>query len=228
MLIELAEERVMLATSASARMAGSEKMRFTAACASSKLPRMAMPCTLGADGVVIWSFWMREVPVCGKNTAISTPGTSAKPAIAAEPVSPEVAVRISTRLPCAAAVMKTGSTERATSLNAPVGPWKSSRILRPSASTSGTGSSAGNFARRLRIASSRTVSGTSSKSEPKAARSASASVAQSLPVGAGRALGTNNPPSGASPRRMASRDVAEQLERVLVNVIYFASSRTDL
>ena len=148
MLIELAEESVMPAASASARICGSAKMRFTAAWASSKLPRMAMPCTLGADGVVIWSFWMREVPVCGKNTAISTPGTFAKPAIAAEPVSPEVAVRISTRLPCAAAVMKTGSTERATSLKAPVGPWKSSRILKPSASTSGMGSSAGNLARR--------------------------------------------------------------------------------
>ena len=211
----------MPADSAAARIEGSEKMRLTAACASSKLPRMAMPCTFFAAGVVICRRWMREVPVCGKKTAISTPGTLAKPAIAAEPVSPDVAVRMRTRRPCAAAVIRTGSTERATSLNAPVGPWKSSRILKPSASTSGVGSFAGNLERRLRMASSRTDSGTSSKNAPRAMRSASASVAAE-PSGRGRGdAGTKSPPSGASPRRIAGSESTANIERVLVNFIWF-------
>ena len=53
MLMEFAEERVTPARSAWARIAASEKMRFTAAWASSKFPRMAMPCTFFAAGVVI-------------------------------------------------------------------------------------------------------------------------------------------------------------------------------
>ena len=61
--------------------------------------------------------------------------------------------------------MKTGSIDRATSLNAPVRPWKSSRMWRESFSTRGIGSSAGKRERRRSTAALRTSSGKSSKSE---------------------------------------------------------------
>ena len=143
MLIELALERLTPAAAACALIEASAKMRFTAAWASSKLPRIATAWTFASDGVVIWSRCMRDVPTSGKNTTTSVPSTPAKPCIAAEPVSPLVAVRTSVRRPFAAWRMKTGSIESATSLKAPVFPWKSSRILKPSASTSGIGSPAG-------------------------------------------------------------------------------------
>ena len=62
---------------------------------------------------------------------IFVPGTSAKPAIAAFPVSPEVAVRITisffTLFFFAEVVRRCGRIESAMSLNAIVAPWKSSR-----------------------------------------------------------------------------------------------------
>ena len=62
---------------------------------------------------------------------ISVPGTSWKPAIAALPVSPEVAVRITIFLSSpfffAAVVMRYGRMESAISLKAIVDPWNSSR-----------------------------------------------------------------------------------------------------
>ena len=62
---------------------------------------------------------------------IFVPGTSAKPAKAAFPVSPDVAVRITisffTWFFFALVVIKYGRMESAISLNAIVAPWKSSR-----------------------------------------------------------------------------------------------------
>ena len=65
MLIELALESVTPCAAASAAIAGSAKMRFTAVWASSKLPRMPTAWTLGSDGVTIWSRCTREVPSAG-------------------------------------------------------------------------------------------------------------------------------------------------------------------
>ena len=63
---------------------------------------------------------------------ISVPGTSANPAMAALPVSPDVAVKMTILLstPCflADVVSKYGKIERAISLKAIVEPWKSSRL----------------------------------------------------------------------------------------------------
>ena len=63
------------------------------------------------------------------------PGTSAKPARAALPVSPDVAVRITISLSMlfflAAVVIRYGSIDRAISLNAIVLPWNSSKIYEP-------------------------------------------------------------------------------------------------
>ena len=99
-------------------------MKFTSTRANTE--HDSLPCILrglAPDG-------MREVPVLGKKTAISMPGTSAKPAIAAEPVSPDVAVTIMMRSapPSLAEVraIRRGSICRATSLKALVGPPKSS------------------------------------------------------------------------------------------------------
>src|SRR5574344_63292 len=105
MLIEFAEERRTPAASASWRIAAEAKMRLTAVWASSKLPRIAKAWTFFAVGVVICRRWMREVPTFGKKTATEALGQSAKPAIEAEPVSPEVAVRTRTRRPFAAWAM---------------------------------------------------------------------------------------------------------------------------
>ena len=69
---------------------------------------------------------------------IFVPGTSAKPAMAALPVSPDVAVRITisflTLFFFAAVVIRCGRMESAISLNAMVAPWNSSRKYAPSAS----------------------------------------------------------------------------------------------
>ena len=77
------------------------------------------------------------------------PSTSAKPARAAFPVSPEVAVRMmifSFRLFFFAEVtIRYGSMESAISLKAKVGPWNSSRYVSPSASFIGTISSVSNL-----------------------------------------------------------------------------------
>ena len=43
----------------------SAKMRVTAACAASKLPRMPTAWTFRSAGVVIWSRWIFDVPVAG-------------------------------------------------------------------------------------------------------------------------------------------------------------------
>ena len=63
---------------------------------------------------------------------IRVPDTSWKPSSAALPVSPEVAVRITIPDPSclAAALTSRGSTDRATSLKALVGPWYSSSTYR--------------------------------------------------------------------------------------------------
>ena len=80
---------------------------------------------------------------------ILVPGTSAKPAIAAFPVSPEVAVRITISFFAwfffAAVVIRYGRIESAMSLNAIVFPWNSSRKYIPSAFASGAISSVSNF-----------------------------------------------------------------------------------
>ena len=200
-LIEFADESATPFAAAAALMAASAKMRLTAACASSKLPRIAIAWTFGSAGVVIWRRWIFDVPTFGKKTATSVPSTPAKPCIAAEPVSPEVAVRMRTRRPPAAWRMKTGSIERATSLNAPVLPWKSSRICIPSAATSGIGSAAGKRLSRRSTAAVRTSAGKSPKSAASTASSASRSVridARSI-FSAPVRTGTYSPPSGARP-----------------------------
>ena len=79
---------------------------------------------------------------------IRVPDTSWKPSSAALPVSPEVAVRITTSPApscLAAALTSRGSTDRATSLKALVGPWYSSSTYRSPTGTSGVRSSLANF-----------------------------------------------------------------------------------
>ena len=183
-------------------------MRLTAACASSKLPRIAIAWIFASDGVVICRRCMREVPTLGKNTATSVPSTPAKPCIAAEPVSPLVAVRTKTRRPLAAWRMKTGSIESATSLNAPVLPWKSSRMSKPSAATIGVASPSGKRESRRSTASSRTASGKSPNSLASTWRSASPRFANAGNAVASTFAGTYSPPSGASPWKTDSTAVA--------------------
>ena len=81
---------------------------------------------------------------------ISVPGTSAKPAIAALPVSPDVAVKITILLstPCflADVVKRYGKIDNAMSLNAIVDPWKSSRLYWSPNLTSGAISGVSNLA----------------------------------------------------------------------------------
>ncbi len=80
---------------------------------------------------------------------IFVPGTLQKPSIAALPVSPDVAVRIriSSLTPhfSFAAVIRRGSMESATSLNALVGPRNSSSTLSPPTGTVGVRSTVSNL-----------------------------------------------------------------------------------
>ena len=77
------------------------------------------------------------------------PGTSRKPSMAALPVSPLVAVRMRiwsvTPHFSRAAVMSTGSMDRATSLKALVGPRKSSKMVSSPTLTVGVSSSVSNL-----------------------------------------------------------------------------------
>ena len=77
------------------------------------------------------------------------PGTSWKPSMAALPVSPEVAVRMTTSpfMPSAlaAATMSRGSTLSATSLKALVGPWYSSSTYLSATGVRGVRSEVGNL-----------------------------------------------------------------------------------
>ena len=133
------------------------------------------------------------------------PSTPAKPCIAAEPVSPLVAVSTSTRRPAAAWRMKTGSIDRATSLNAPVRPWKSSRKWSAPFSTTGTGSAAGKRERSRSTASLRTPSGMSPKNSASTSSSALRSVsAERMPAISPTPTGRYSPPSRASPRKTVS------------------------
>ncbi len=72
---------------------------------------------------------------------VSAPGTSAKPTMAAFPVSPDVAVKMTILFskPCflAAVVIKYGKIDKAMSLKAIVEPWKSSKLYWPSSFTRG-------------------------------------------------------------------------------------------
>ena len=224
-LIELADESVTPWAAALSLIALSAKMRFTAACASSKLPLMATAWTFLSAGVVIWRRCTFEVPTFGKKTSTSVPSTPAKPCIAAEPVSPDVAVRMRTRLPPAAYFMNTGSIESATSLKAPVLPWKSSRIFMPSASTSGIGSFSGKRDRRRSAAAVRTSAGRSSKRRAITASSASRIVLIVVKsIGATPVIvGTNSPPSGASPWNTLSALDASIPLRVETNFITSSS-----
>ena len=219
MFMELADERVVPADSPSRRIAAEEKMRLTAAWASSKLPLIANAATFGAEGVVIWRRWMREVPVSGKNTATAAPGQSAKPAMAADPVSPLVAASTRTRsrpAADAACAISTGSIDRATSLNAPVGPRNSSRNVQDADSTSGTGSD-GKRDRRRATAARRTSAGMSGKNASSTADSAD-SRSGCAPRRGGTPRGTKSPPSGASPFRIASAEETSTFDLVLVNI----------
>ena len=80
---------------------------------------------------------------------IFVPGTSAKPARAAFPVSPDVAVRITISFVMlfffAAVVRRYGRIESAISLNAMVEPWNNSSAYASPTLTSGTISSVSNF-----------------------------------------------------------------------------------
>ena len=80
---------------------------------------------------------------------IRVPGTFRKPSMAALPVSPLVAVKmsISSVTPhfSRAEVISTGSMERATSLKALVGPRKSSRTVSSPTATVGVNSSVSNL-----------------------------------------------------------------------------------
>ena len=77
------------------------------------------------------------------------PGTSAKPARAALPVSPDVAVSITisflTSFFLADVVSKCGNIDKAISLNAIVAPWNNSKKYAPSALTNGAISSVSNL-----------------------------------------------------------------------------------
>ncbi len=169
---------------------------------------------------------MREVPTLGKNTATSVPSTPENPCIAADPVSPLVAVKTSTRRPPAAYFMKTGSIESATSLNAPVLPWKSSRIRNPSAETSGIGSAAGKRESRRSTAAVRTSAGKSPNNFPNTyssqARKSPSLEKSSSPFSSAQ-TGTYRPPSGASPRKIVSAHVASSPLRVDINLIFHLS-----
>ena len=80
---------------------------------------------------------------------IRVPGTSWKPSSAALPVSPEVAVRMTTSpfMPSAlaAAPIRWGSTDSATSLKAEVGPWYSSSTYLSATGVRGVRSEVGNL-----------------------------------------------------------------------------------
>ena len=68
---------------------------FTVRWQSSKLPSTAQAATLAPGMAVICRRWISLTPSRGYRTSAAVPGRSRKPFIAAEPVSPDVAVRIS-------------------------------------------------------------------------------------------------------------------------------------
>ena len=137
-LIELTPDRAV-----STRKRRSLNMAFTSAWQSSKLPSTATAWTFEAPAVVIWRRCTGDTRPCGNRMNRSQRGEPAKAAIAAPPVSPEVAPTIVARAPRSA---RTWSISRArsciaTSLKASVGPWKSSstKSLAPSCTSGATG-----------------------------------------------------------------------------------------
>lgn len=64
-LMEFAEDSIMPSLSSAARVSSSVKMRFTALCASSKLPRIATTSTFLPSCVTICSFCMGDTPSTG-------------------------------------------------------------------------------------------------------------------------------------------------------------------
>ena len=63
--MELAEDRKKPLSARVARMDSSEKMRFTPAWASSKLPTTAQTPTLAPSWVTIWVSWTLDTPSVG-------------------------------------------------------------------------------------------------------------------------------------------------------------------
>ena len=117
----------------SARSVASAKRAFTRSWQSSKVPSTARLWTLGESTVVICRRWISLTRPWGCSITISMPARPLVDSMAADPVSPEVAPMIVTRSPRRSiSRSNSGPTScRATSLNARVGPWKSSSSQRP-------------------------------------------------------------------------------------------------
>jgi hypothetical protein len=131
------------------RVPGSAKSALTRSWQSSKLPSIATLWTLGASTVVICRRWTSDTRPAGCSTTTSSDGRPTQAAMAAEPVSPEVATTIvarsDRRASSASNILPTSCS--ATSLNASVGPWNSSSTWSPgSTSTSGSTSGASKVA----------------------------------------------------------------------------------
>ena len=116
----------------SSRRARSPNRSLTMRWQSSKSPSIANAWTLGLPTVVICRRWTSDTRPRGKRMNTSTWDWSANASIAAAPVSPEVAPTIVARAPRCRSTrfIAWPSHCMAKSLNASVGPWKSSSANR--------------------------------------------------------------------------------------------------
>ena len=128
----------------SARKSASANIAFTRSWQSSKLPATARLVTFGASTVVICRRCTGETRPSGCSIVMRARESPATAAIAALPVSPLVAPTMVMRWSRASSTWSNMRPRNcmATSLNASVGPWNSSRMKRRS-STCTSGATAG-------------------------------------------------------------------------------------
>ena len=118
----------MAPSCSSERNASSANIAFTRSWQSSNVPSTATLCTFGSSTVVICRRWTSLTRPAGCNTTMSRFALPTHAAIAAEPVSPDVATTIVRRSPrrSSSASMSRPTSWSATSLNDSVGPCQSS------------------------------------------------------------------------------------------------------
>jgi len=163
-----------------ARSAGSAMAAFTSRWQSSNAPRTAKARTFPPHAVNCFSCRGDTIPA-GYSTATSTPGRPWNAAATAPPVSPDVATRmVSGRAsPPRRRNMSAARKRAPTSLNAAVGPWKSSStVVWPGRSRSGTAKV--NASRQMSPSAGASSSPAKNGSSSRPATSASVSAPSSI------------------------------------------------